>query len=108
MKRRLFSMAIHGPLLLLQSLAALAQGSGAATHVSESDIMAALQGITNLPDQQVRTVDVGGGLNIAIGVLKASRGHKHKMKEKVSHLSRITILSKFIMSCLDLGIQCTR
>ncbi len=69
MKRRLFSIAIYGPLLLLQSLAALAQGSGAATHVSESDIMAALQGITNLPDQQVRTVDVGGGLNIAIGVL---------------------------------------
>ena len=69
MNRKLLTVIVYGTMLLSHSLASLAQGSDAATHVSESEIMSALQGITNLPDQQVRTVDVGGGMNIAIGVL---------------------------------------
>lgn len=53
----------------LSSVITLAQDTAVATHVPKSEIMAALQGITNLPDQQARVVDIGGGINVAIGIL---------------------------------------
>ena len=55
--------------VVLNSAITLAQDTAAATHVPKSEIMAALQGMTNLPDQQARVVDIGGGINVAVGIL---------------------------------------
>lgn len=55
--------------VVLNSVIVLAQDTAIATHVPKSEIMAALQGITNLPDQQARVIDIGGGINVAVGIL---------------------------------------
>ena len=54
MLKKSLLLLLSGAMLILQSIAALAQDSSVATHVPKSEIMAALQGITNLPDQQAR------------------------------------------------------
>ncbi len=48
----------------------VAQSTNTGTHVPKSEIIAALQGITNLPDQQARVIDIGNNTNIAIGILQ--------------------------------------
>ena len=69
MPRKNFLSIIGGCLFALQATGLLAQDTTVATHVPKSEIMTALQGITNLPDQQARVVDIGGGINVAIGIL---------------------------------------
>jgi len=46
-------------ILVLPVGSGLAQDEAVATHVPESEIMAAYQGIDAFPDQQVRVVDIG-------------------------------------------------
>lgn len=52
------------------SAVSVSQTLNIATHVPKSEILAALSGITNLPDQQARVIDIGNGTNIAIGILQ--------------------------------------
>ena len=55
---------------VLLSNVSVGQNLNIATHVPKSEILAALSGITNLPDQQARVIDIGNGTNIAIGILQ--------------------------------------
>ncbi len=57
-------------MLCLLSPGAFAQGPTTATHIPESEIMAAYQGLGNFPDQQVRVVDIGDEINVAVGILR--------------------------------------
>lgn len=67
---RKISLSIIGVCVFaLQSFSLLAQDTMVATHVPKSEIMAALQGINTLPDQQARVIDIGGGINVAVGIL---------------------------------------
>ncbi|PCI78456.1 MAG: hypothetical protein COB20_06695 [SAR86 cluster bacterium] len=52
-----------------------AQDASTATFVPKSEIMTALDAITNLPDQQVRVVDIGGDINVAVGILRREPTH---------------------------------
>ena len=70
MIKRSILVVMCGVVLLLQSVNLVAQDTNIATHIPKSEIMAALQGITNLPDQQARVVDIGGGINVAVGILR--------------------------------------
>lgn len=61
--------------LTLHPIASLAQEQAVATHVPESEIMAAYQGIDAFPDQQVRVVDIGDDINVAVGILRRGATH---------------------------------
>ncbi len=54
----------------LFAASASAQTTPSATLVPHSEIMTAFQGLGALPDQQVRVVDIGGGVNVAVGILR--------------------------------------
>ena len=57
-------------MLCLLSSGTLAQSPTTATHIPYSEIMAAFQGLGAFPDQQVRVVDIGEGINVAVGILR--------------------------------------
>lgn len=62
-------------ILGLFSTGAFAQEAATATFVPKSEIMTALAAITNLPDQQVRVVDIGNNINVAVGILHREATH---------------------------------
>ncbi|HAJ76863.1 MAG TPA: hypothetical protein DCM64_10450 [Gammaproteobacteria bacterium] len=70
MLKKFFLLILSGTILTLQAFGSFAQDATVATHIPKSEIMAALQGITTLPDQQARVVDIGGGINVAVGILQ--------------------------------------
>lgn len=69
MLNKTLSMLMSLAALAMLPLVVIAQDTNVATHVPKSEIMSALQGITTLPDQQARVVDIGGGINVAVGIL---------------------------------------
>ena len=52
-----------------------------ATHVPKSEILAALSGITNLPDQQARVIDIGNGQISQLEYYSAEQWKRLKMSQ---------------------------
>lgn len=75
MLKKLPIIASAASILMLPAVSTLAQEESVATHVPESEIMAAYQGIDAFPDQQVRVVDIGGDINVAVGILRREATH---------------------------------
>jgi mannose-6-phosphate isomerase-like protein (cupin superfamily) len=75
MLKKLLILTSAASILVLPVGSALAQEEAIATHVPESEIMAAYQGIDAFPDQQVRVVDIGGDINVAVGILRREATH---------------------------------
>ena len=63
-------LLLGATILCLLSPALFAQAPTTATFVPRSEIMAAYQAIGNFPDQQVRVVDIGDEINVAVGILR--------------------------------------
>lgn len=70
MRRKTLLLMLSAATLVLQSIHANAQQATAATHIPKSEIMAAYLGLGALPDQQARVVDIGDGINVAVGILQ--------------------------------------
>lgn len=68
-------LSLSAATFALYSIGSLAQEPAVATHVPESEIMTAYQGINAFPDQQVRIVDIGEGINVAVGILRREATH---------------------------------
>jgi mannose-6-phosphate isomerase-like protein (cupin superfamily) len=79
---------------VLLSNVSVGQNLNIATHVPKSEILAALSGITNLPDQQARVIDIGNGTNIAIGILQ--RGAVETVKnEPITALAHHNVIEVY-------------
>ncbi len=70
MTPKTFTSIAGSALLGLLAAGASAQAPTSATFVPKSEIMTAFQGLGAIPDQQVRVVDIGEEINIAVGILR--------------------------------------
>jgi len=75
MVKKVYQLGLNITLLALLAGTSQAQDTAVATHVPKSEIMAAYQGMTSLPDQQVRVVDIGDDINVAVGILRREATH---------------------------------
>ena len=69
------NLLLGATILCLLSPGLFAQAQSVATHIPESEIMAAYQGLGDFPDQQVRVVDIGDDINVAVGILRRENMH---------------------------------
>lgn len=63
-------LLLGSAILFLLSAGLFAQAPTTATHIPYAEIMAAFQGLGDFPDQQVRVVDIGDDINVAVGILR--------------------------------------
>jgi hypothetical protein len=66
---------------VLLSNVSVGQNLNIATHVPKSEILAALSGITNLPDQQARVIDIGNGQISQLEYYSAEQWKRLKMSQ---------------------------
>ena len=66
---------------VLLSNVSVGQNFNIATHVPKSEILAALSGITNLPDQQARVIDIGNGQISQLEYYSAEQWKRLKMSQ---------------------------
>lgn len=66
MKNRILGLIIA--LMLPSGLAA--QSADNATHITASDIMTVFEALGETIDQQIRVVDIGDDINVAVGILR--------------------------------------
>ncbi len=57
-------------LLSILTGGALAQGPSNATHIPSGEIMTVFENLGDTIDQQIRVVDIGDDLNVAVGILR--------------------------------------
>ncbi|MDA1372648.1 MAG: hypothetical protein O2971_18085 [Proteobacteria bacterium] len=70
MATKTLKLSIAATLLMVVSPGSLAQAPTTATHVPRSEIMTVFENLGNTIDQQVRVVDIGDDINVAVGVLR--------------------------------------
>ena len=75
------SLILFVSVTLLVSAGACAQEPDNATHVPYNEIMTVFEHLGNTIDQQVRVVDIGDELNVAVGILRAHLAHKPPMTQ---------------------------
>ena len=66
---------------VLLSNVSVGQNLNIATHVPKSEILTALSGITNLPDQQARVIDIGNGQISQLEYYSAEQWKRLKMSQ---------------------------
>ena len=70
MKNNKFVKLISTVFFLVTSSGLFAQGPTTATHVPEHEIMEVFENLGDTIDQQIREVDIGDDINVAVGILR--------------------------------------
>jgi mannose-6-phosphate isomerase-like protein (cupin superfamily) len=70
MNNKTLKILVGATLLCAASPGLFAQTPTTATHVPNSEIMTVYENLNNTIDQQIRVVDIGGDINVAVGVLR--------------------------------------
>lgn len=70
MSNKILNALLGATVLCALSPNLFAQGPATATHVPRSDIMTVFEHMNDTIDQQVRVVDIGDDINVAVGILQ--------------------------------------
>ncbi len=73
MKSRIFQAGIGAVVFGVATGGAFAQQPDNATHIPYGEIMTVFENLGDTIDQQVRVVDIGDDLNVAVGILRRVR-----------------------------------
>lgn len=70
MKNRIIKTLLSVTAVCALSTSVLAQGPTTATHIPRGDIMTVFEHMGETIDQQIRVVDIGDEVNVAVGILQ--------------------------------------
>lgn len=68
-------MMLSAVVLTLTPAIVAAQGPTSATHVPNAEIMTVFESLNGSVDKQVRVVDIGSDINVAVGILRRAGVH---------------------------------
>ena len=87
MRMKLKTKLLSAGLVALLSSGLYAQGSDNATHIPNTDIWAVYEALGQTIDQQIRVVDIGDDINVAVGILqrKGNRTEGEEVNAIIHH-----------------------
>lgn len=70
MRTKSLTHLVTAALFFAPTLGSFAQAQTNATHIPSAEIMTVYENLGDTIDQQIRVVDIGDGINVAVGVLR--------------------------------------